>query len=141
MLSDYQTGAGITSHGPCFITLTKPHTINSNFTVASVIYRGYYTVARRYEFYFRVKYCFCHEKIKFISSSRRVMPFLLYRQNNIDKTIEGNDSRVRLWKINHSGPGCSFYEFYEWYIFQKNTRVYIIKYHIARYSLFQIVTP
>ena len=28
------------------------------------------------------------------------------------------NSRVRLWKINHSGPGCSFYEFYEWYIFQ-----------------------
>ena len=57
-----------------------------------IIYRGYYTVARRYEFYFRVakqyftnersewvKYCFCHEKIKFISSSRRVMFFLLYR--------------------------------------------------------------
>ena len=56
------------------------------------IYRGYYTVARRYEFYFWVakqyftnkrsewvKYCFCHEKIKFISSSRRVMFFLLYR--------------------------------------------------------------
>ena len=56
------------------------------------INRGYYTVARRYEFYFRVakqyftnersewvKYCFCHEKIKFISSSRRVMFFLLYR--------------------------------------------------------------
>ena len=55
--------------------------------------RGYYTVAQRYEFYFRVakqyftnersewvKYCFCHEKIKFISSSRRVMFFLLYRQ-------------------------------------------------------------
>ena len=36
------------------------------------------------------------------------------------------NSRVRLWKINHSGPGCSFYEFYEWYIFQYNTRVYII---------------
>ena len=49
-------------------------------------------VAQRYEFYFRlakqyftnecsecVKYCFCHEKIKFISSSRRVMFFLLYR--------------------------------------------------------------
>ena len=48
-------------------------------------------MARRYEFYFRVakqyftnersewvKYCFCHEKIKFISSSRRVMFFLLY---------------------------------------------------------------
>ena len=27
-------------------------------------------------------------------------------------------SRVRLWKINHTGRGCSFYEFYEWYIFQ-----------------------
>ena len=37
-------------------------------------------MARRYEFYFRVvKYCFCHEKIKFISSSCRVMFFLLYR--------------------------------------------------------------
>ena len=49
-------------------------------------------MVRRYEFYFRVakqyfthslrsfvKYCFCHEKIKFISSSRRVMFFLLYR--------------------------------------------------------------
>ena len=24
--------------------------------------------------------------------------------------------RVRLWKINHSGPGCRFYEFYEWLI-------------------------
>ena len=38
-----------------------------------------------------VKYCFCHEKIKFISSSRRVMFFLLYRQKDIDKIIEGND--------------------------------------------------
>ena len=60
-------------------------------------------MARRYEFYFRVakqyfthslrsfvKYCFCHEKIKFISSSRRVMFFLLYKQNGINKMIEGN---------------------------------------------------
>ena len=60
-------------------------------------------MARRYEFYFGVakqyfthslrsfvKYCFCHEKIKFISSSRRVMFFLLYRQNDIDKIIGGN---------------------------------------------------
>ena len=37
------------------------------------------------------------------------------------------NSGVRLWKINHSDPGCSFYEFYEWYIFQYNTRVYIRK--------------
>ena len=26
-----------------------------------------------------------------------------------------------------SGPGCSFYECYEWYTFLQNTRVYIIK--------------
>ena len=31
-----------------------------------------------------------HKKIKFISSSRHVMFFLLYRQNDIDKIIEGN---------------------------------------------------
>ena len=36
------------------------------------------------------------------------------------------NSRVRLWKITHLGPGCSFDEFYEWYIFQKNTHVNII---------------
>ena len=67
------------------------------------INRGYYTVAQRYEFYFRVakqyfthslrsfvKYCFCHEKIKFISSSHRVIFFSLYRQKDIDKIIEGN---------------------------------------------------
>ena len=57
-------------------------------------------MARRYESYFRVakqyfthslrsfvKYCFCNEKIKFISSSRNVMFFLYY---DIDKIIEGN---------------------------------------------------
>ena len=65
---------------------------------SSAIYRGYYPVVGRYEVYFRVakqyfknersewvKYCFCHEKIKFISSSRCVMFFLLYRQKDIDK--------------------------------------------------------
>ena len=58
-------------------------------------------MARRYEFYFRVaktifyslaalvrKILFCHSKIKFISSSRRVMFFLLYRQKDIDKVID-----------------------------------------------------
>ena len=38
MLSDYQADAGITLHGTCVITLTKTHTLNSNFTVACVIY-------------------------------------------------------------------------------------------------------
>ena len=40
------------------------------------------------------------------------------------------NSRFR-WKINHSGPGCSFYEFYEWYIFQQNTCVYIMNFIVA----------
>ena len=76
------------------------------------LYRGYYTVTRRYEFYFLVakqyftnerssfvKYCFCYEKIKFISSSRRVMFFLLYRQKDIDKIIEGNDRNYVIDKL------------------------------------------
>ena len=48
-----------------------------------VNYRGYYTVARRYERYFRAlvrKILFLPREIKFISSSRRVMFFLLDRQ-------------------------------------------------------------
>ena len=71
----------------------------------------YFRVAKQYfmnECSEWVKYCFCHEKIKFISSSHRVMFFLSYRQNDIDKIIEGItkimssiNSRVRLWKINH----------------------------------------
>ena len=69
-------------------------------------------MAQRNEFYFRVakqyftnersegvKYCFCHEKIKFISSSRRVMFFLLYRQKDIDKIIEGNDRNYVIDKL------------------------------------------
>ena len=46
-----------------------------------------------------VKYCFCQEKIKFISSSRRVMFFLLYRQKDIDKIIEGNDRNYVIDKL------------------------------------------
>ena len=49
------------------------------------------------------------------------MFFLLYRQNDIDKILEENYRNYvidKLWKINHSGPRCSFSEFYEWYIFQ-----------------------
>ena len=42
---------------------------------------------------------FCHEKIKFISSSRRVMFFLLYRQKDIDKIIEGNDRNYVIHKL------------------------------------------
>ena len=69
---------------------------------------------RRYEFYFRVakpyftnersegvKYCFCRSKIKFISLSRRVMFFLLYRQKDIDKMIEGNDRNYFIDKLTY----------------------------------------
>ena len=91
------------------------------------IHRGYCTVSRRYEFYFRVakqyftsersecvKYCFRHLKIKFISSSHRVMFFLLHRQKDIDKIIDfyspksncdGSDlqySNIRHWLKNNT---------------------------------------
>ena len=58
-------------------------------------------MARRYEFYFRVakQYCFCNEKMLFISSSRRVMFFLLYRQKDIDKIKEGNDRNYVIDKL------------------------------------------
>ena len=46
------------------------------------LYRGYYTAARRYDFYLRVvkteRVFLTHEKIKVISSSHRVMFCLLY---------------------------------------------------------------
>ena len=64
------------------------------FLFLSIIYRWYYTVARRYGFYLRVvKIIFnewakrmsivftIHERIKFISSSHHVILFLLYRFN------------------------------------------------------------
>ena len=62
------------------------------------------------------------------------MFFLLYRQKDIDKKIEGNDGNYVIDKFTCEimenkplGSRMLFYEFYEWYIFQKNTRVYIIK--------------
>ena len=73
-----------------------------------LIHRGYYTAVRRYEFYFLVakkifykraqrvsKILFCHSKIKFMSSSRRVIFFLLYRQKDIDK----NNNRGKVPKL------------------------------------------
>ena len=76
-----------------------------------MIYRGYYTVARRYEFYVRVRYCSCHENIKFISSSQRVMFFLLYGETNSTKAKGGNRDVIERYdthkgdirKIRHSG--------------------------------------
>ena len=60
-----------------------------------------------------VRYCSCHENIKFISSSQRVMFFLLYGETNSTKAkgrnrdvIERYDThKGDIWKIHHSGPG------------------------------------
>ena len=94
--------------------------------VIPAVHRGYYMVARRYEFMFewqeqhltserseRVRYCSCHENIKFISSSQRVMFFLLYGETNSTKAKGGNRDVIERYdtnkgdirKIRHSGPG------------------------------------
>ena len=51
----------------------RPVTGEPNMVIFMFVYRGYYTVARRYEFYVRVRYCSCHSNIKFISSRHRVI--------------------------------------------------------------------
>ena len=61
----------------------------------------------------RVRYCSCHENIKFISSSQRVMFFLLYGETNSTKAKGGNRDVIERYdthkgdirKIRHSGPG------------------------------------
>ena len=83
------------------------------------MHRGYYTVARTYEVYLRVK--FFNEKMNFICSSQRVIFFLLHRyecfenlKKNGRKTKENKgmtseiSSLVRILKISYSYPGCSF---------------------------------
>ena len=65
----------------CFVFFSFSFIWSLIIVLHKVIYRGYYTVARRYAFYVRVAetiYCSCHENIKFISSSHRVMFFLVY---------------------------------------------------------------
>ena len=62
-----------------------------------------------------VRYCSCHENTKFISSSQRVMFFLLYGETNSTKAKGGNRDVIErydthkgdIWKIRHPGPGCS----------------------------------
>ena len=61
----------------------------------------------------RVRYCSCHENIKFISSSQRVIFFLLYGETNSTKAKGGNRDVIERYdthkgdirKIRHSGPG------------------------------------
>ena len=60
-----------------------------------------------------VRYCSCHENIKFISSSQRVIFFLLDGETNLTKAKGGNRDIIERYdtlkgdirKIRHSGPG------------------------------------
>ena len=65
----------------------------------------------------RMRYCSCHENIKFISSRQRVM-FFHYMEKPIQQKQKArietslNDSTLTrhkgdIWKIRHSGPGLS----------------------------------
>ena len=93
----------------------------------TVYYRGQNTVAQGHGFYFRVMKTISYNRAqrvrkiwflprgkieKFISSCRRVIVFLLYRQNSLATSNRKRTSSihllVRIWKICHSGPGCSF---------------------------------
>ena len=61
----------------------------------------------------QVRYCSCHSNIKFVSSSQRVMFFLLYGETNSTKAKGGNRDVIERYdthkgdirKIRHSGPG------------------------------------
>ena len=46
------------------------------------------------------------------------MNFIFEWQNNILRTSAASEWNIVFATINQSGPGYSFYEFYEWYIFQ-----------------------
>ena len=64
---------------------TRGHVISSIsffYFTTSKLHRGYYTLARRYEFSGRVARTISHSNIKVISSSWRVMFFLLCRHTN-----------------------------------------------------------
>jgi len=77
----------------------------------SVIYKGYYTAARRYEFYFRVVKTifyeraqrvskilfFYHQKIKFISSRRRVISFIYYAKRDLFSTHHGKTAKLLIY--------------------------------------------
>ena len=74
----------------------------------------------------RVRYCSCHENKKFISSSQRVMFFLLYGETNSTKVKGGNRDVIERYdthkgdirKIRHSVPDEVAYGIYEWFNFQ-----------------------
>ena len=67
---------------------------------------------------------------KYVSKIQKTQDAYKFRREITEITSSIN-SRVRLWKINHSGPGCSFYEFTSG-IFSSKTLVSL--YDISLYS-------
>ena len=66
------------------------------------------------------KYKQCFEKFGIkIEKTQDAFKF----RREITEITSSINLRVRLWKINHSGPVCSFYEFYD--IFSSKTLVSI----------------
>ena len=55
---------------------------------------------------------FIHHKINFISSNQRVISFYYINMSvskiKKNKTKNNGMTSVRIWKISHSYPGCSF---------------------------------
>ena len=108
----------------------------------SIIYRGYCTGAKGYEFYVLVARTISHEWVQW-RSEILLLPrehkihvfgltcnvlFNIWTNNHPNTMMTSSiSSVVRIWKIRHSGPGAVWYEYHEWCIFQQNTCVYIIK--------------
>ena len=66
----------------------------------------------------RVRYCSCHENIKFISSSQRVMFFLLYGETNSEIVTSLNDTtltKMTYGKYATLVPDEVAYGIYEWF--------------------------
>ena len=104
--------------------------------IISCVHRGYYTATRRYEFYFRVEKTIFYEraqrmsKILFLTRENTIHMFKppcnflfiiwtnlslaifhrLFAQTTVKERemTSSISSLVRIWKIRHSGPGCSF---------------------------------
>ena len=95
----------------------------------SIIYRGYCTVAKGYEFYVWVARTISHEWAQ-QRSDILFLPLkhiLIYGQTTT-QTQWWHHQFLHLWgygKYATQVPDAVWYEFYEWCIFQQNTRVYI----------------
>ena len=128
LLADPEVLIGITR--PCTHRLTLNHLImlSKYFPCINALNRGYYTVARRYEFYVLVARTISHEwasltrEILFLPREHKIHIFeptcnvlLLYGETNSTKAKGGNRAVIERYdthkrdirKIRHSGPGWS----------------------------------